>query len=286
MGVFKKYRDRSFWRKIAMASWRHPRDPHIYGALEIDARAMVKVLDEVREAGGPRVTPAHFVGKGVGEAIPAFPAFNGIIVRGRVRTRATIDVWFNVAFGGGDLFGAKVTEVDRKSVPEISAELAAGAEAIRRKKEAERDKRLRRYDRLTKVVPVLLLRPFLWLIDLFNFRLGINLTWAGVERDPFGTVMVTNVGTFGIKEQVFAPIPPLMRLPAVILVGMVHEKAVVEDGRVVARPILPLGVSVDHRYVDGFQAVRLFEAFRGYLEDEGRLRASLSPTVGAERDAT
>jgi pyruvate dehydrogenase E2 component (dihydrolipoamide acetyltransferase) len=36
---------------------------------------------------------------------------------------------------------------------------------------------------------------------------------------------------------------------------------------VVARPVLPLSITIDHRYVDGAHLGRALHALRGYLED-------------------
>ena len=279
---FHKYKDESFWRKISMASWDHPRDPQIYAALDIDATAMMKVIGELREKGADvKVTPVHFVGKGVADAITLYPEINGIIVRGSVRVRDSIDIWFNVMFDSGDLFGAKIEAVDQKSTTPVAQELADGAARIRDKG----DKRLRSYDRLTKWMPAWLLRRFLWLSDVLNFRLGIPLKWAGVERDPFGTILVTNIGTFDMVHA-FAPIPPMMRLPGVVVVGRVHDKPVAVDGKVVVRPVLPISITVDHRYLDGFHAARMAQAFQGFLEDEEKLRASLEREAVVAVEAT
>ncbi len=271
-GPFKKVEDESFWRRIAIATWRHPRNPQIYAALEIDATAVETVLEEAMGSEGPKITPTALVGKGIGEAISAYPEINGIIVRGRVQQRETVDVWFNVAFDEGDLFGAKVEDVEAKSAGDIAQELTDTAEKIRTK----RSERMDDYKRITHTAPSWLLRPVLWLVDVLNFRLKIPLTWFGVERDPFGTVMVTNVATFDVDQTVFAPIPPLMRMPAVIVLGKIHQKPVVEDGEIVAKPILPLYVTVDHRYLDGFHAVKMLRTFEDFLTDEEALRAALA----------
>ncbi len=271
-GPFKKVKDESFWRRIAIATWDHPNNPQIYAALEIDASAIQTVVEEARELDGPKITPTHLVGKAIGEAVGEYPEVNGIIVRGKVQQRETVDVWFNVAFDEGDLFGAKVEDIESKSVSDVAGDLSETAARIREK----RSQRMDDYKGITHTFPAWLLRPILWIVDVLNFRFKIPLTWFGVERDPFGTVMITNVATFGVDQMVFAPIPPLMRLPAVIVMGKIHEKAVVEDGEIVAKPILPLYVTVDHRYLDGFHGVKMLRTFEAYLTDEEGLRASLT----------
>lgn len=265
-GPFETYEDDSFWRSIAMAMWRHPRDPQIYASLDIDAEPLLRVREAVEDQTGIRLTPTHFVGKALAEGIQEFPEVNGILVRGKLHHRETVDVWFNVAFDDDDLFGTKISDVENRSILEIEEELTHDAEQIR----ADEDERLHNYSRIASAVPDVLLKPLLWLLDVCIYRLKIPLTWLGIGRDPFGTAMVTNIGTFDLKHA-FAPLVPLMRMPALIVVGRLHDKPVAEDGEVAVKPILPLSVTVDHRYLDGFQGAKMAHAFRAFLEDEARL---------------
>jgi pyruvate/2-oxoglutarate dehydrogenase complex dihydrolipoamide acyltransferase (E2) component len=78
--------------------------------------------------------------------------------------------------------------------------------------------------------------------------------------------MVTSVGMFGV-ERAFGPLSPYYRIPLLALVGEVTPKAVVVDGEIVARPILNISATMDHRYLDGSHAARLAKTVRAYLED-------------------
>jgi pyruvate dehydrogenase E2 component (dihydrolipoamide acetyltransferase) len=77
--------------------------------------------------------------------------------------------------------------------------------------------------------------------------------------------MITNVGSFGLTTG-SAPLLPFSRCPIVVLLGEVHDRAVVRDGVVVARPILPIGVTFDHRLLDGYQAGKMASRFTALLE--------------------
>ena len=50
---------------------------------------------------------------------------------------------------------------------------------------------------------------------------------------------------------------PAAKVPAVIVMGKIEEKAVVRDGEIVVRSILPLTGTFDHRIVDGMQIGKL-----------------------------
>jgi pyruvate dehydrogenase E2 component (dihydrolipoamide acetyltransferase) len=71
---------------------------------------------------------------------------------------------------------------------------------------------------------------------------------------------------FGVQKA-YAPLAPLYRIPILALVSEVTRKPVVVDDEIVARPILTITATMDHRYVDGAHAARLARSVRAYLED-------------------
>jgi hypothetical protein len=93
-----------------------------------------------------------------------------------------------------------------------------------------------------------------------------HLRRLGVPRDAFGSAMVTNVGVFGLPHA-FAPLVPFSRVPIVLTLGAVRNAAVVEDTEIVVRPVAPIGVTLDHRVLDGAQAGRVARRFEAVLRD-------------------
>ena len=55
-------------RKLAIASWRAPHEPNIYGKLTVDAGPALKYLEDARRKSGEKITMTHFVGKATAEA--------------------------------------------------------------------------------------------------------------------------------------------------------------------------------------------------------------------------
>ena len=78
--------------------------------------------------------------------------------------------------------------------------------------------------------------------------------------------MVTSVGSLGVSEA-FAPLVPITRAPIVVAVGKVEDKPVVRHGEIVVRPICILGVTFDHRIMDGVLAGKLAKFVTNYLRD-------------------
>jgi pyruvate/2-oxoglutarate dehydrogenase complex dihydrolipoamide acyltransferase (E2) component len=68
------------------------------------------------------------------------------------------------------------------------------------------------------------------------------------------------------------PIPPLT---VIATVGGVVERAVVRDGQIVVRPMLPMTLSFDHGVIDGGPASRFVETLRELIETAAALPGSL-----------
>ena len=83
-----------------------------------------------------------------------------------------------------------------------------------------------------------------------------------------GTFTVTNIGALGGEYAT-----PLVNHPqvAILAVGRIQERPWVEDGDVVARPVAPLSLAIDHRVVDGADAARFTNAVAKRLRRPERL---------------
>lgn len=248
------------WRRIADAMWNSPNDPQIFGAIDIDAGPLLEYIDHAREC-GYHVTPTHVVGRAVAHAIRMVPDLNVQIRRGRARQRESIDIFFITAISGGhDLSGVKVRYLDDKTIVQLAAELDARARTL---KQGD-DREFRETKRLTDALPHWLLRRVLRATAFLTEDLALDLPALSLRREPFGSAMVTSVGMFGLPQG-FAPLAWMYDVPLLVLVGELVDRAVVVDGVVRVRRVLPLTATIDHRYVDGWHVSRLMQAFRDFL---------------------
>ncbi|MGM0578574.1 MAG: 2-oxo acid dehydrogenase subunit E2 [Myxococcota bacterium] len=256
----------SSFRRMAMAAWDKPGDPTIYGYMDIDARAGQRRIDALR-AEGFRVTWTHLVARAVGLAFAQHPDANVTPRLTRSWRREDVDVFLQVALpteeglGATDLSGVKIRQADRKPLPELAREVTERVEKARARQDAEIETSKRHIDRIPRFVLKPVLRFLVWLQVVFN----LDLRWLGLPRDPFGSAMVTSMGMMGIDTG-FAPLfPP--GPPVVLLLGSVQERPVVEDGEVVARPVLRIGGTFDHRCFDGYHLARLGAEMKRLLEE-------------------
>ncbi len=87
-----------------------------------------------------------------------------------------------------------------------------------------------------------------------------------------GTFSISNGGTFGSMMST-----PILNPPQSAILGMhaTKERAVVENGQIVIRPMMYLAMSYDHRIIDGREAVLTLVEIKEALEDPARLLLGL-----------
>jgi pyruvate dehydrogenase E2 component (dihydrolipoamide acetyltransferase) len=266
------------WRKVAAATWDLPGDPQIYGDLEIDATHLLAFVDDARRASGVHVTVTHLVGKALAHALGEHPDLNVSLYRGRFRPRESVDIFFVASIAGGqEVSGVKIVGADRKPVVEIAEELGRKVERIRAGGEAE----VGQSQSVLDSTPFWLLGPLLRFVTWLTADMNRDLKRLGLPRQAFGSAMVTSVGMFGVQKA-YGPLAPLYRIPILALVSEVTEKAVVRDGEIVARPILTVTATMDHRYLDGSHAARLARSVRAYLEDPSAFEDLPTPDLVGE----
>jgi len=94
----------------------------------------------------------------------------------------------------------------------------------------------------------------------------------GIEEMTGGTFSISNGGVFGSMLST-----PIINPPQAAILGVhaTKDRAVVENGQVVVRPINYLALSYDHRIIDGREAVLGLVAMKEALEDPARLLLDL-----------
>ncbi|HEY5724075.1 MAG TPA: 2-oxoglutarate dehydrogenase complex dihydrolipoyllysine-residue succinyltransferase [Allosphingosinicella sp.] len=93
-----------------------------------------------------------------------------------------------------------------------------------------------------------------------------------VEDMKGGTFTISNGGVFGSLLST-----PIINPPQSAVLGMhrIEERPVVRDGQIVARPMMYLALSYDHRLIDGREAVTFLVRMKEALEDPTRILIDL-----------
>jgi len=86
----------------------------------------------------------------------------------------------------------------------------------------------------------------------------------GLDKLQDGTFTITNYGAAGLSFGT-----PIIRYPesAILGIGIIQKKPVVDNDEIVIRDMLPISLSYDHRIIDGGDAGRFLARLREYLSD-------------------
>ena len=89
-----------------------------------------------------------------------------------------------------------------------------------------------------------------------------------IEEMQGGTFTITNGGVYGSLLST-----PILNAPQSGILGMhrIEERAVVKAGQIVARPMMNLALTYDHRIVDGAEAVQFLVRIKQLIEDPAAL---------------
>ena len=163
--------------------------------------------------------------------------------------------------GKTDLSGATLYDVEKKSLVEICDEFEKKVEKVRKREDPALEKTRGTF----KSMPHFLLNILLKVIAFFSFTLNLDLKFAGIPSDPFGSLMITNVGSLGL-DVAYVPLVPYSHVPILLAVGAVKDKAVVDKGAIVVGKMMAINATFDHRVIDGFHAATMSKVLRAWLE--------------------
>ena len=89
-----------------------------------------------------------------------------------------------------------------------------------------------------------------------------------IEDLQGGTFTISNGGVYGSMLST-----PILNLPQSGVLGMhnIIERPIVINDKIVARPIMYLALTYDHRVIDGKESVSFLKCIKEHLEDPRRL---------------
>jgi pyruvate/2-oxoglutarate dehydrogenase complex dihydrolipoamide acyltransferase (E2) component len=276
----------SSFRRIAIGTWETTKDPQVYGALDLRADEALRYLAEFRAATGKRATLSHLMAKAVSHVLHELPDANAVLRWNRIYLRDDIGVFFQVEMkdpvtGEIDLSGATLFDCHEKSLEQIVDEFSERVGTVK----AGKDKALEGTRSTFKKIPFFLLNKVLNVLGFLSVTLNLDLRRLGIPKDPFGSVMVTNIGSLGLDEA-YVPLVPYSHVPLLLAVGAVKSAAVVEGDRVVVGKVLRVSATFDHRVLDGSHAAKMSRVLRAFFDDPfGKLGPiPAAPRVAADAD--
>ncbi len=254
----------SSWRLTTLAIWRTAYDPSVYAWMDFPAEKALEYIEKLRLKTGMKITMTHFISKAIAEMLHRHPELNVTIRRGGLYRRKTIDLSYTVASDktGADLGAAIVRDAAQKTILDIARDLQPVVREVKEKV----DPRHKWFKRILAALPM---RIRIWALDLATWILyDVNL-WTplfGLPKDPFGSILITNIGSLGL-DQAFGALVPSTRMPVVVAVGAVKEKPVVRNGQLAVGKCIGLYFTVDHRVIDGVPAGYMMTTLQKIFDD-------------------
>lgn len=282
-------KDLSTFRRIAIGSWRTTFDPSVYGTMEIRMDKALEYIEAFRAASGKRLTITHMVAKAIASALAACPDANAILRFNRIYLRNGISTSLLVVLTDEgsdrvDLSAVNIQDIDKKSIEAIVDEVEERLELVRSRK----DPQLEKGRSIFKRMPLFLMNRILDALAFVIFTLNLDPKWVGLPRDPFGSVVISNVGSLAL-DIAYVPLVPYTRVPIFVAIGTVQERPVVEDGQIVVGHVMNVCATFDHRFIDGFHASVMARTLHRMLEDPftefGPVPAAPVEPPGASQEA-
>ncbi|HVK05413.1 MAG TPA: 2-oxo acid dehydrogenase subunit E2 [Armatimonadaceae bacterium] len=273
------------YRKIAIAAWRHPRDPSTYSWLDLPVEAAEAFLKTFPGGAGapPRPSLTHYIAKIVAHCLEEHPELNHLLRRDRLQRRQRTDVFITTLLktaSAADLSGFPIRDAARLSLAEIAR---LSADAVDRLRDGTDDATVRTA-RVTARLPVWLLRLAMRAQDFAHFTLNVSLRPFGLPDDRFGSVMISNFGVLGI-DNALVPLSPYCRTPLMIGVGRPRPIPVARGGEVVVAECVTISFTFDHRYADGVHGGLLMRQFQKIFLNPHRYPAVFAGVSAAAADA-
>ncbi|MEB3223470.1 MAG: 2-oxo acid dehydrogenase subunit E2 [Candidatus Sericytochromatia bacterium] len=248
----------SGFRKLSIGTWRDAYDPSVYGWIFVDADPIDAYLAQQREESGEALTYTHFFTALLAAFFREHPGANALLRFGRPHLRRHITGMVQVAIPADghhevDLSGVTLRGLETKSLVEIARAIREQAALVRRGD----DKEFAKAKGVLGKIPFWLMFPFIQLTSVLSYTFNLKLKALGLSEDPFGTFLLTNVGSLGMDAGL-APLVPYSRCGLVFTLGKKALRPVVnERGEVEARQQISISVTFDHRLYDGVHMARL-----------------------------
>lgn len=258
------------WRKISLGTWRITGDSSVYGMMEINVEPALNYLEFISQKEGVKLTLTHFVARSLALTFRDHPEINSIIRWGKLYQRRDVDIFLHVAMDtkGEDLSGVVIRNLDKKSLLEVGLELNQRVKELK----AHGDPAFKKIKKTIRFIPSFVLRQALNLVGFILYSLNLWTPILNVAKDPFGSAMVTNIGSLG-ADFAFTPIPYYSRVPFILSIGAIRECPWVnsQTRSIEIKKIVKLGITFDHRVIDGVHAAKMSRSFKYYMENPNLL---------------
>ena len=246
----KKIHKLTPYQKVAIGTWKEAKDPAIYAEEDLDYTPVQEFSEKIFKEKGIRLTPTYIIAQTVSLIFTVRPQLNTILRGNKLYQRKNLSLSCLVSVDEdnqdiSNLSSCVVHNTSQLNIVELYKILKRKIEQTKN----NQDEVIQAQNRLLGKIPTSLMKYVLNTLSFISYTL--NLRFKGMPQDPFGSVMISNLGQMGI-DKAFIPLVYYSRVPVVIGIGLVKPRPfVLPDSTVTAKDMIRLNCTIDHRYIDG-----------------------------------
>jgi hypothetical protein len=244
----------------------------VYFESAIDAERLIPYLEEMKRRHPIDLT--HCVVAAINRGLAENPRMNQFCVGRRLYQRKERVIAFSMLRKKKDrearMAVVRMVMPDGETFPSLIKRMEEKIGVERSDKQTYTDKELSFFLTLPRPILSAGVRVFRWL-DYHNLLPG-----GFISGDPmYVSVVLANLGSLGMGAG-FHHLYEWGNCPLFLMVGKIEERAVVEDGKVVVKKILPVRFTYDERIDDGLNARFGIDSVKRCLEDPARYLGGLA----------
>jgi pyruvate dehydrogenase E2 component (dihydrolipoamide acetyltransferase) len=238
-------------KKTALATWNSPGDPSVFNNLEVDTEILDNFIKNHKKKNpNHNLTYTHLMLKALAYTIKSIKDLNSTIAFGSYRKIDDVNISCLVDVKGTNLAPMLVRKVNRLDVGQIQQQIKDKIKHLKTK----RDKDFNHQMGVVNSLHSSLVSVVISISSFISYYLGFEIKPLKIKKYGFGTAILTNCTDMEIYNS-FAPLVPFTKAMCVAVLCKPKMRAVVdENGQIVAKNIMNINVTFDHRYADGYQA--------------------------------
>jgi len=242
--------------KLRYATWDGPSGPEIYAKKTLPMKPFEDFVAKKLKEEGVKITLTHVALKAMAHAMAVLKGINGKIIFGRFVQLPGVGINTLIDIDGTDLAQFTFKDCEKKSITDIAKEMREHVIAVKSKKNTDHKQKTQIavcFDWVNSLA--------IQLVPMICYNLGLSIPALKLEKNQFGTCMVTNVSGLGYRE-CYAPLCDFTRNVAVVVVCEPYWNMTCDQDGTNQRmeKVFNWMQTTDHRFLDGAYAVEMYKA--------------------------
>lgn len=120
------------------------------------------------------------------------------------------------------------------------------------------------------MLPSLFVQVLTQIVSFVSYNLEIPLPFLKIEKNHFGTILLTNVTAMKGYHDAFGPITNFTRTMATVVMCTPMDRPVAVNGEVKIAKMMNVNVTFDHRFLDGSQGAKMYDSITDVFENPAK----------------